>query len=110
MRAFPRTQTVLHWHGDQFDIPAGAKRLWSSQLCPHQGFCLGSGLGLQFHLELGREHLAELMDKARHERSPPTSSVQDESSLRSHQAPYAETLRVMEGLLEGWISDLMKRS
>jgi len=46
MRAFPRTQTVLHWHGDQFDIPAGAKRLWSSQLCPHQGFCLGSGLGL----------------------------------------------------------------
>jgi len=103
MRAFPRTQTVLHWHGDQFDIPAGAKRLWSSQLCPHQGFCLGRGLGLQFHLELGREHLAELMDKARHERSPPAPGIQDEGALLSETAPFQQTFRGMEELLDTWL-------
>ncbi|CAM5782585.1 MAG: glutamine amidotransferase [Burkholderiales bacterium] len=43
---------VLHWHGDQFAIPAGTQRLAGTQSCPHQAFALGVRvLGLQFHLE-----------------------------------------------------------
>lgn len=43
---------VLHWHGDQFDIPPGAKHLAATSLCPHQAFAVGAhALGLQFHLE-----------------------------------------------------------
>jgi GMP synthase (glutamine-hydrolysing) len=43
---------VLHWHGDQFDIPAGARGLATTPRCPHQAFALGThALGLQFHLE-----------------------------------------------------------
>jgi GMP synthase (glutamine-hydrolysing) len=43
---------VLHWHGDTFDIPAGAKWLASSADTPHQAFSVGRyGLALQFHLE-----------------------------------------------------------
>ena len=43
---------VLHWHGDQFDLPQGATLLASSELCPHQAFTLGSNvLALQFHAE-----------------------------------------------------------
>ena len=43
---------VLHWHGDQFDLPQGATLLASSELCPHQAFALGSNvLALQFHAE-----------------------------------------------------------
>lgn len=43
---------VLHWHGDQFEIPAGAERLAGTPTCPNQAFALGAGvLGLQFHLE-----------------------------------------------------------
>lgn len=46
------TAPVLHWHGDQFDIPAGAKRLAASPVCPNQAFSVGNNaLGLQFHLE-----------------------------------------------------------
>jgi len=43
---------VLHWHGDQFDIPPGATALASTATCPNQAFQLDPQvLALQFHLE-----------------------------------------------------------
>ncbi len=43
---------VLHWHGDQFDIPPGAVRLAGTAFCANQAFALGRHvLGLQCHLE-----------------------------------------------------------
>jgi GMP synthase (glutamine-hydrolysing) len=51
--ALPETATVLHWHGDTFELPKGATRLASSEGCPEQGFAIpGRCLGLQFHLEV----------------------------------------------------------
>lgn len=43
---------VLHWHGDQFDVPDGARLLASTSVCPNQAFSVGNhALALQFHLE-----------------------------------------------------------
>ncbi len=43
---------VLHWHGDTFDLPTGAKLLASSEATKHQAFAIGDKvLALQFHLE-----------------------------------------------------------
>jgi GMP synthase (glutamine-hydrolysing) len=45
-------EPVLHWHGDVFDLPAGAPRLASTRLCPNQAFSRGAAvLGCQFHPE-----------------------------------------------------------
>lgn len=53
---FPSTFTPFHWHGDTFDIPAGAKRIAWSEGCANQAFeCGGRVVGLQFHLELSAE-------------------------------------------------------
>src|SRR5690606_17252890 len=44
---------VLHWHGDQFDIPPGAARLAGTEVGTNQAFAIGAWvLGLQFHLEV----------------------------------------------------------
>ncbi len=41
-----------HWHGDAFDLPAGATRLAFSDLTENQAFSFGpNALALQFHIE-----------------------------------------------------------
>jgi len=43
---------TLHWHGDTFDVPEGARLLASTELTPHQAFDWGDKvLALQFHPE-----------------------------------------------------------
>jgi GMP synthase-like glutamine amidotransferase len=55
LRELPLEGQVLHWHGDTFELPAGARHLASSKLCPNQAFRLGRQFGLQFHCEVTLE-------------------------------------------------------
>jgi GMP synthase (glutamine-hydrolysing) len=49
---FPQRLEVFHWHGDTFDIPAGALHVARSKSCAHQAFVYAERVvGLQFHLE-----------------------------------------------------------
>ena len=49
----PEDTAVLHWHGDTFDLPAGATLLASTEPYERQAFAWGGhGLALQFHCEV----------------------------------------------------------
>jgi GMP synthase-like glutamine amidotransferase len=55
---------VVHWHGDTFDLPAGAVLLASSARCRHQAFRWGErAYGLQFHAEMTSDDLAGAGDR-----------------------------------------------
>lgn len=50
--------TVLHWHGDTFDLPGGSALLASTRLYQRQAFAVGpSILGMQFHAEVDVRHI-----------------------------------------------------
>ena len=55
-----RMPPVLHWHGDTFDVPSGARLLASTEVTPHQAFCIGRhALALQFHVEADVSRMEE---------------------------------------------------
>ena len=59
--AFPPTMTVMHWHGDTYTLPPGARNVAASPCCVQQAFVWGDRVvGLQFHLEMGAVHVADL--------------------------------------------------
>lgn len=55
--AFPEKLLVFQWHGDTFDLPAGAVRVYSSRKYSNQAFVYGKAVGLQFHLEVDKPSL-----------------------------------------------------
>jgi GMP synthase (glutamine-hydrolysing) len=58
----PPTFTPLHWHGDLFELPAGAEGLARSALTRHQGFVYDhNAYGLLFHLEMTAGQLDQMV-------------------------------------------------
>jgi GMP synthase (glutamine-hydrolysing) len=58
----PERFATLQWHGDTFELPAGATRLARSQRYERQAFVLGRAYGVQFHLEVTSALAAEWME------------------------------------------------
>lgn len=97
---------VLHWHGDTFDLPAGAQLLASTSVCRNQAFAIGAhALALQFHPEADMPdriedwlvgHAVEL-----------TAANVDPCGLRAQAAEVGPRLRESgRRMLQAWLDGL----
>ncbi len=103
--AFPQRVEVFHWHGDTFDIPAGAVHAARSACCTNQSFVYDSRVvGLQFHLET-------IPDSARQLIAHGASDLVDGRYIQTPQAMlsdpgrFARVNRLMQGLLDRLVDE-----
>lgn len=102
---FANAPITLHWHGDTFDLPAGAERLAYTDLCENQAFAMGPNIiGFQFHPEASAKdfekwlvgHAAEL-----------AAARIDVPRLRSEAQTYGPELeRKAQAVLFAWLGSL----
>jgi GMP synthase (glutamine-hydrolysing) len=99
--------SMLHWHGETFELPVGAALLASSEKFPHQAFSYGKNiLALQFHPEVTQRsmekwfigHVGEIMQ---------TYGVSVEG-LREDTHKYANQLEVQgELFFNSWFNEVV---
>lgn len=93
---------VLHWHGDQFAIPAGAQRLAETPGFPNQAFAIGRRvLGLQFHLEVEPAQLERWLIGHAHELA---AHRIDPATIRQDAASHGNALtRAARAIFGAWL-------
>ncbi len=86
MPFLPKRIEALHWHGDTFDIPKGAKRIASSEITPNQGFIYKNNiLALQFHLELDFDSLRKITRALKNELTEAEVNIQTAEQIMSRK-------------------------
>lgn len=98
-------QAVLHWHGDQFELPAGLPSLAATPLCPHQAFMPHArALALQFHLEADPQRMESWL--IGHAGELAQAGV-DLAALRREAAAQGPGLRTtLAAVLDAWLPAL----
>lgn len=96
----PPTFRTLQWHGDTYDLPAGAVRLARSERYEQQAFKRGNAYGVQFHLEVDGglaakwmevpEYVAEL--RAHGGQHRPQEMLNEVRAFEAQTVPLARTL------------------
>lgn len=62
---FPKELTVMHWHNDTFNLPAGASCMASSATTCNQAFRWGKNVfALQFHFEMNEISANTLIERS----------------------------------------------
>ena len=103
LKNIPPTMTVLHWHGDTFDIPDGAVHLIKTEICPNQAFIYNKTvLGLQFHLEATPVTLEQMMENC-HEELVADDFVQTENKILSNSTYCASNNKHLTTILDNLV-------
>jgi GMP synthase-like glutamine amidotransferase len=100
---FPEQFVAFHWHGDAYELPAGARRLAKSEACREQAFVYNDRvLGLQFHLDIQLRNVEQLIHHCREDllegayTQKPAQMLARQDQLRSIQKKMFAVLNRLE--------------
>ncbi|MDR3628000.1 MAG: type 1 glutamine amidotransferase [Ignavibacteriaceae bacterium] len=97
---FPKESVAFHWHGDTFNLPAGAVRLAESEATKNQAFIYnGHVIGLQFHIEVTEKLLNEMI-AAGNDELVPGSFLQTADEIRNGMSFSKSTNLLLHNLLD----------
>jgi GMP synthase-like glutamine amidotransferase len=97
---FPNVLKVFQWHGDTFELPKGALRVYASEKYENQAFVYGKAVGLQFHIEVDQSMVKEWAELYRDELQ---EEKVGEDMLRVEDWVYEQNYRLIESLIRGLI-------
>ena len=99
--SLPEKMKVFQWHGDTFDLPAGAVHLAESEACKNQAFIYKDRvLALQFHCEVTENSLTEMLEAGKNDLKK-GKYVQTAEEILSQDNLIASNNKVMKSLLDG---------
>jgi GMP synthase (glutamine-hydrolysing) len=108
LSTFAEDGTVLHWHGDTFDLPAAAVNLAYTETCANQAFAYGPNiLGLQFHAEIAASHFERWLIGHACELAVAGMSVADHRAAAQRHSPVQA--RKAETLLNRWLGGMTEK-
>jgi GMP synthase-like glutamine amidotransferase len=100
----PERFEVFHWHGERFELPAGAEPLLTGDLTPHQAFVQGPLLALQCHVEMTPDMVGDWVRRNAAELVPATPSVQRPEAMARELEARCRRLRDVADVLYGrWL-------
>lgn len=101
----PPQLSVLHWHGDTFDLPDDAILLATSSACKHQAFINGKGnaIGLQFHMEADEQMVKDFVQHDQTALIESGTWVQGINEILSGKTSFiTQNRKLLFGLLDKW--------
>jgi GMP synthase-like glutamine amidotransferase len=97
---FPNVLKVFQWHGDTFELPKGALRVYASEKYENQAFVYGKAVGLQFHIEVDQNMVKEWAELYRDELQEEKIG---EDMLQVEDWVYEQNYQLIESLIRGLI-------
>ncbi len=100
--------TSFHWHGETFALPANATHILSSTACTNQAFVIGPHLGMQCHVEMTEEMIAEWCRIGAGEiAAHPCDTVQQATEMQAQSPGFLPQMRAAaDRLYTQWITGL----
>ncbi len=101
---------AFHWHGETFDLPAGASHLLASAHCQNQAYAMGKHLALQCHIEMTPDMIKSWCDEGQHEllEAKGSPTVQQADGMQENLPLHCFFLQKVARQLYGqWIKGLL---